>query len=104
MSYSYYLYSLIVPLSWYTIGHVSTENCKHTGFWFGSLVSNKCQHIPLWDSVCEPFIARQFCRIFIFSNAVLNGLKSDNQDEALTLMDTAIYETQQHIIEELQYK
>lgn len=96
------MYSTIIPfLSWYTIGHLSIDHCKHAGFWFGSLVSNNCQSIPMWDSVCEPFVARQFCRIVVFSNAVLNGLKSDNQGEALQRMDTAIYETQQHIIHEL---
>ena len=56
----------------------------------------------MWDAVCEPFIARQFCRMFIFTNGILEGMKSDNTGESLTRMDLAICDAQDEILYEIQ--
>ena len=105
MNYPSLLQTFIVstiPIAWYGVGHIPTDVCKNVGFWVGSILSHHCQRVPMWDTVCEPFIARQFCSMFIFTNGILEGMKSDNTGEDLTRMDMAIYSAQDEILYEIQ--
>jgi hypothetical protein len=44
------------------------------------MISNYLSCIPGWESYCEPLLCRQLSRIFIFTNALLEGMGSDNVD------------------------
>ena len=89
----------VVMMSVVAIGNLSYTSVRSGGFRSGQAVSYYMTRIPGWESYCEPMVCKQLSRLFIFTNALLEGMGSDNVDTGT--VDQILYQCRQDIAQEL---
>jgi hypothetical protein len=70
-----------LPLCWYGLGQLKTEDLRQGSFRQGRYISQKFKQFFWWDAFVEPFVITQFLRVFIIGNSFVEGLGSDNVDQ-----------------------
>lgn len=101
----------LVPFSWQfmvTVGsgvlllsRIHYKWVRMAGFRSGQTLSYYMSRLPGWESYCEPLLCRQLSRFFIFGNALLDGLGSDNMDR--TVVDDILRKCRLEIGHELEH-
>ena len=79
-----------VPFHWQVVGtlgvlfmlsQMNYQQVRIVGRKSGEYLSMYMSKIPGWEGYCEPMICQQLSRAFIFTNALLDGMGTDNVPE-----------------------
>jgi hypothetical protein len=97
-----------LPFSWQlgmlmvsvvAIGNLRYSVVRNGGYRSGQAVSYYMTRVPGWETYCEPLVCKQLSRLFIFTNALLEGLGSDNADKGA--IEMILLQCRQDIAREL---
>ena len=81
--------------SWYQLGQQELKMIKTSAFDGGVKFSQNFRSWPVWDSIVEPILVKQFTILFGAGHSFILGMASDNEDQ--TAIQSQIRQMDQEI-------